>query len=180
MGEHRIFVDNLRLSYEGAFEANHLFRTIFTYLYDKGYDQKPLKESQYDTPTGKAMEWNAAPWKKITDYIRLEPNIRVIITDMVKKEMVIQGRKVMVDHGKVLVIINWYMETDYDMRWEDRPMFVFMRALYDKWVFKDYYQRYEVICTDHANQLYAMIRRLFNTYSTHGMQTLPNSIALHD
>ena len=180
MGDHRIFVDNLRLSYEGAFVANDLFRTIFTYLYDKGYDQKPIKEAQYDTPTGKAMEWNAAPWKKITDYIRLEPNIRVIITDMVKKEMIVGKKKVLVDHGKVLIIINWYMETDYDMRFEDRPMFLFMRALYDKWVFKEYYQRYEVICTDHANQLYALMRRLLNTYSTHGMQTMPNSIALHD
>jgi hypothetical protein len=180
MGDYRIFVDNLRLSYEGAFEASHLFRTIFTYLFDKGYDSKPLKEFQYDTPTGKAMEWQASPWKKITDYMRLEGGIRVIITDMVKKEMVLNGRKMLVDHGKVLIILNWYMETDYDMRWEDRPMFQFIRVLYDKWVFKDYTQRYEFICADHANQLYALLRRLFNTYSTHGMQTLPNSIALHD
>ncbi len=180
MGDHRIFVDNLRLSYEGPFQAHELFRTIGNYLYDKGYDKKPLKEFEFHTPEGISIEWQMLPWKKITDYMRLELNIRVIITKMTKREVVIDGQKKIIDNGQVLIVFNGYTETDYNMSWEERPLFQFMRVLYDKYIFKDYLQRYEHILADHVNQLYALIQRLFNVYSTHGMKTLPNSIALHD
>ena len=180
MGDHRIFVDNLRFSYEGAFSAHETFMTISTYLNEKGYDKKPLKEFEYHMPNGTFIEWQSSPWKKISDYVRLEMNIRILISEMTKREVVIDGQKKIVDHGKVLIIINGYLETDYNMYWEDRAFFQFIRALYDKYIFKDYYQRYETIFTDHVNQLYALLQRQFNVYSTHGLKTLPNSIALHD
>ncbi len=180
MGDNRIFVDNLRFSYEGPFQAQELFRTINNYFYDKGYDKKPLKEFEYHMPNGTFIEFQISPWKKITDYMRLEINIRILVSEMTKKDVVIEGQKRAVDNGKVLIVINAYTETDYDTRWEDRAMFQFIRVLYDKYFYKDYYQRYEYILTDHVNQLYALMQRLFNVYSTHQLKTLPNSIAVHD
>ena len=52
--------------------------------------------------------------------------------------------------------------------------------LYDKYIYKDVYQRYEALLVSHANEIYALIQRHFNTYGTHVMRTNPNSIALHD
>src|SRR3989344_3180452 len=146
MGDYRIFVDNLRFSYEGPFQAHEMFRTINNYLWDRGYDQKPMKEFEYAMPNGKYID----------------------------------GQKRTVDHGKVLIIFNAYMETDYDQRWESRAMFHLIRMLYDKYFYKDYTKRYEYVLKDHVNQLYAYLQRFFNVYSTHKLQTLPNSIVLHD
>ncbi|HII65671.1 TPA: hypothetical protein HA295_02745 [Candidatus Woesearchaeota archaeon] len=180
MGDYRIFVDNLRFSYEGPFQAHEMFRTINNYLWDRGYDQKPMKEFEYAMPNGKYIEWQRSPWKKITDYVRMEWNIRVIISELVRKDIIIDGQKRTVDHGKVLIIFNAYMETDYDQRWESRAMFHLIRMLYDKYFYKDYTKRYEYVLKDHVNQLYAYLQRFFNVYSTHKLQTLPNSIVLHD
>jgi len=180
MAEFTIFVDNLRFSYEGPFQANELLRTIGNYLYDKGYDKKPVKEFEHRMPHGTYIEWQLSNWKKVSDYLRNEINLRVIISEMKKVDAVINGEKCIVENGKVLIIINGYIETDYASRWDERPFFQLIRVLYDKYFYKEYQKRYEYLFADHINQLYALLQRFFNVYSSHGLKTLPTSVSLHD
>lgn len=164
MGQYRLVVDNVRLDYEGALDFNSFARTLGTYFYDKGYDKKVLKDFQLDGPKGKHLELQLNPWKKITDYIRLEWVIRIIVDDLVKKEITVNGRRRTVDHAKFLMTMNGFIETDYDMHFEFKPLFVFMRTLYDKYVFPMYSRRWEQILNDHANEIYSLTQKHLNLY----------------
>jgi len=179
MGEHRTIVDGLTFFYEGAFVSKDLFKLITNYFYDKGYDGKPERDHQHDNKDGKHIEWHIAPWKKITDYQRLEIRVVVLIMGMTKKQVVVNKKKMTIDHSKVLIKFFGAIEQDYDTRWEEKPMFVFIRTLYDKFVFPMYTKRWESLLFDHVNQLYGQIEKFFNVYTMEGMGSIPPSTITH-
>jgi len=172
-------VDSLKFFYEGAFVAKDLFNLIGTYFYDKGYDKKQEKDFEHLNKTGKHAEWQIAPWKKVTDYQRLEIRMVILMDELTKKDVVIDKKKKKIDYGKVTIIISAYTETDYDLRWEEKPMFLFMRTLYDKFIFPMYSKRWEHLLHDHVNQLYSQVHKFFNVYSLQDMGTIPPSTLTH-
>lgn len=175
MGEQRIVVDALKFYYEGVFVAKDIFRMIGNYFYDKGYDKAQERDVQHVTKHGNQVEWQLGPWKKITDYQRLQIRITVIMLNMKKKQVVMNKKKMMADKGVCVIVLNAYTETDYETKWEEKPMFLLLRTLYDKYIFPMHNKRWEAILFDHVNQLYQEIQEYFNMYVHNGLGTIPPS-----
>src|SRR3989339_194366 len=143
MSEIKIIVDHLRMDFKGMFNANDLFRAIDSWLFEKGFEKRTNKNFEYDTASGKFMEWESYPWKKVTDYYRQMMKIRILIYDMVKKDVVHEGKKERLDHGRVIIYLDGYLELDYEHRWDGNAFLQAVPTPVDKWLYLPYTERCE-------------------------------------
>ena len=164
MGHLKIVVDHEKIDYSGPFNANDLFRMIENFVFERGFDKKQDKDFEQNTEHGKFIEWQISPWKKITDYIRYIIKVRVLGYDIVKIDSVNDGKKTKVDNGRVVIVIDGFMEYDYDNKWDDRPFLFFLRTIYDYFVFKAYTERFEQRLVHDINHLHSHTEKFFNLY----------------
>ena len=171
MSDVRIIVDHMKLDYKGLFKANDFFRTIDVWLFERGIEKKTNKNFEQVTPKGKFLEWEISSWKKITEYIRYIYKIRVLVYELKKVETIIDKKKQTIDQGHVMIYFDGYIEFDYEHRWDDSPLLVFFRTLYDKFIYKMYTDRFERRITYDVHQLYDHIEKFFNMYRHYSVVT---------
>ncbi len=164
MSELRLVVDHLRLNYSGPFDSNSLFKHITAFFNERGFDLRIDKEFEQNTATGKQIEWHITPWKRITDYIRYWPSVRVLVSDYNKVDAIVDKKKVKVGSGKAVVYIDGYLELDEHNRWEAIPFFQFLRSLYNTFFYKVYTERFEQQLSFDMHHLYNTVERFFNMY----------------
>jgi len=167
MSELRVVVDHLRLNYNGPFNANDLFNHINAFFNERGFDLMIDKEFEHNTKTGKKIEWQIKPWKRITDYARYWPKVRILISDYIKVDAVVNSKKVKVGRGRVVVYIDAYLELDEMNRWERIPIFQFLRTIYNTFIYKIYTERFEQRLNYDINHLYHTIEQFFNVYKNY-------------
>ncbi len=164
MAERELILDHIRLTYEGLFDATELLKMIDWYFREKGYDKKEIKNVERVTPEGKYVEIVMMPWKKTTDYFKNEIKIRMIMSNLQEVEVEKDGTKMRLNQGRVHFVFDGYFTTDYENRWEQKPTFFFIRAVFDKFFFKSYTDKYKGILLDDANLLMSQIRAFLNLY----------------
>ncbi|HLG23677.1 MAG TPA: hypothetical protein VI564_01975 [Candidatus Nanoarchaeia archaeon] len=164
MGHVKIIVDHEKLEYSGPFSANDLFKSIENFLMERGFDKKQEKDFEQNTSNGKFIEWQINPWKRITDYVRYMVKVRVLGYEIVKTDLVVDGKKKKVDTGRVIIVIDGFIEYDYESRWEDNPFLFLMRTAYDYFINKVYTENFEQKLSHDINHLYDHIEKFFNMY----------------
>ena len=164
MTEKKIVIDKLRLSYEGLFSVVELYKIIDTFLREKGYDKRERVHQERVLPEGKYIELEIEPWKKYTDYVKSEIRTRIIMKDVKEVEIERDKMKVRLNQGKVQFVFDGYLTTDYEGRWEQKPIFFFLRTIFDKYVYKIYTGKYEGQVIEDVNQLHARIKAFLNLY----------------
>ncbi len=164
MGHVKIIVDHEKIEYSGPLVVRDLFRMYDNFLFERGFDQKVDKDFEQNTPHGKFIEYQVNPWKKITDYGRYLIKIRTLGYDIVKVESVNNGRKTKADNGKIIIVIDGFVEYDYDHRWDGKPILFFLRTIYDYFVFKAYSERFEQMLVHDINHLKDHIEKFLNLY----------------
>lgn len=164
MSEKRLIIDQLRLNYSGLFNLGDMFRTIDAWFYEKGYDRHEKKNEEQILPSGRFVEIELRPWKKTTDYAKNEIRLRIFVKDMKDVEVEKDGVKLRLQQGDIHMIFDAFLETDYENRWESKPMFYFFRALFDKFVFRVYTDKYEGVLVNDTHDLYNRIKAFLNLY----------------
>jgi hypothetical protein len=167
MGHTKVVVDKIKLNYKGPIHLNNLFRLIENWMWEKGYDKRQDKDFEHNTPTGKQIEWQYSPWKKITDYVRYFFYLRIVGYDITKTEIVVDGKKTKIDAGSIMISIDAYIEYDYDDYWSARPFLHFLRVIYDYFVFKAYTERFENRLVHDTNHLHDAIEKFLNMHHSY-------------
>ncbi len=164
MSEKKLVIDQLRLNYTGLFSVPELYRTITSWFYERGYDMFEKKNVEIVTPTGKDIEIELRPWKKTTDYAKNEIRIRLYIKDLKEMEVEKEGVKMKLNQAEIQMIFDGYLETDYEGRWENKPIFYFLRSLIDKYVYRMYTNKFESMLVSDVHHLHTRIKALLNLY----------------
>tara|TARA_Y100000310_G_scaffold264383_1_gene275013 strand:+ start:248 stop:790 length:543 start_codon:yes stop_codon:yes gene_type:complete len=164
MAERTIVVDHLRLTYEGLFEVNELYKTIDEWLRGKGYDKKESKNIEKVTPEGKYIELELEPWKKITTYAKNVIKMRIIMTNIKEVEIEKDNAKVKMNQGSVQIVFDGFLETDYEGRWEAKPMLYFLRTIFNRYIYGFYTDGYKKNVLDDVNHLHSVIKSFLNLY----------------
>lgn len=164
MGHLKIVVDHEKIDYSGPLNTNDLLRMINNFVFERGFDKRQDKDFEQNTHNGKFIEWQISPWKKITDYIRYIIKVRVLGYDILKTDAKYGGKKTKIDNGRVIVVIDGFVEYDYDNYWDDKPFLFFLRTIYDYFVFKAYTERFEHMLVHDINHLHDQIEKFFNLY----------------
>ncbi len=143
MAERMIVVDKERLDYEGLFEAKALFDVLKQWATDKGYWLIEKKHGEATKPEGKVIDFDMEPFKKFTDYAKSIIKIRMQFTDV--KDAIVErdGKKIKLQEGKMVLIIDGILETDYEHRWESKPVFYTLRTIFEKYLYTPFVSGFE-------------------------------------
>ena len=143
MAERLIVVDKERLDYEGLFEAKELLRVMEQWAKDKGYWLIEKRHGEATKPEGKYIDMDFEPFKKFTDYAKSIIKIRAQFQDV--KDAVVErdGKKVKLQDGKIIIIFDGILETDYEHRWESKPVFYVLRTIFEKYVYTPFVSGFE-------------------------------------
>ncbi len=164
MGHVKIIVDHDKIDYSGPLELTSLFKMIENFIWERGFDFRQDKDFEQNTQHGKFVEWQISPWKWISDYARYIIKVRVLGYDIVKTDTKGNGKKTKVDAGRVIIVIDGFVEFDLQHRWEGHPFLYFLRSLYDNFVFRAYTERFEQRLVHDINHLHDHIEKLLNVY----------------
>jgi len=164
MAEIDIIIDKLRLQFEGLFSVKDLYYMMDEWFEERNYDHRELRHIERVTPEGKYIEWEWQPWKKYTDYAKSEIRIRVICSNITEVEIEKDGSKVKLNKGNIQFVIDGYLTTDYENRWESQPMFLFIRTLFDKYFYKPFTVGYQTNVAGDVKELYKQLKAFLNLY----------------
>ncbi len=143
MAERELIADKTRVTYEGYFSTSDLFRYIKELCADRGYDYCELHHSNSVTKTGKHVEATLELGKYLSDYAKSRIYLRIQLENL--KDVIIEknNHKKRLQEGKAHFVINAFNETDYENRWENKPIFIFWKIVYDRYVLKPITGGYE-------------------------------------
>ena len=164
MSEKKLVIDQLKLTYEGIFDLNGLYRTVDSWFFEKGYDRWELKNFEQVMPHGKDIEIELLPWKKTTDYFKNVIRIRMKFTGVKDVEIEKEGVKVKLNQGKVMFIFDGYLESDYDNKWEAKPMFFLIRTIFDKYIFRAHFNKFEKWLVNDVYDIHGRVQKFLNLY----------------
>jgi len=103
--------------------------------------------------------------KKITDYARHVIKMEIKMSGIKDVEVEMNSHKTRLNRGKVSIIFDGYLDTDYEHKWEQKPMLFVLRTIFDKWIYKSYMSNWESELVESVNQLYSTIKGFLNLYS---------------
>ena len=165
MAEREIIVDKMRLTYEGLLSVPELYTMIDEWFHEKGYDKRENKNIEVVTQDRiKFIELELEPWKKITDYAKNIIKMRILISDLKHVDVEIKGVKQKLTQGKVQIVFDAFLETDYESRWEGKPIFYFLRTLFDKYFYKPFTAGFETGVKQDTLDLHSRIKAFLNLY----------------
>ena len=164
MVETQIIVDGLNLEYDGLFSARELYMLIDKFFKDHMYDKREVSNMEKVEAHGKFIEIEFQPYRKMSDYVKFIIRIKLSMRDVKEVEIEKDGHKLKVNKGKVRFIFDGFLETDYEGRWEGKPMYVFVRTVFNKFVYKVYTARFEEMLTQDVDTLYNEIKAFLNLY----------------
>jgi len=164
MAERMIVFQDKVLEFDGLFDMKGLFQTIFHWFWQKNYDMMERKNYEYVYDDGKKIFFELIPYKKTTDYHKMEMKVRATFEKLKEVEIEIKGVKHKLLKGKAHILFDATLITDYENRWEGRPIFFFFRSLIDKFIYKDYTDAYMNELVRDAKELEEEIKSYLNMF----------------
>lgn len=164
MSEKLTVVDGKGLDYEGLFEAKELYKVIEEYAEENKFDRNEFMNAEHIYEDSKQLDIDVRPYKKISDYVKLEIKIKIKATNLKYKEVEVNGIKRKYYHGHVNVKFFSYLITDYENTWEMRPLYYLLRTLVDKLIYKGYMDSAKKELIMHTNGFYEEIRSYLNMH----------------
>lgn len=162
--EKRLVIKGMLLKYDGLFSVPDLYKIIDDWIKENGYDKFERETIEYVKPEGKYIELRLEPYKKVSDYVQNRIVIKAIIKDIKEVDVEIDKKKHRLNRGEVNLIFDAYLETDYEQRWEQKPVLFFIRTLVDKYIYKIYTARFEDVLKKDVQSMHTSIKSFLNLY----------------
>ena len=163
MGEKKVVVRDLTLSYEGLFNLEELYYVMDIWMREKWWEKRERVHDFYDSPTGKQLVLDMEPWKKVTDYHRGWLKINVVAKDLKAVEVERDGKKIKVMKGKINFNFAGWLVTDYWGRWDNKPILFFMKTLFERYPLKMWHSKYTKLIRDDVYELYNTVKAFLNS-----------------
>lgn len=164
MPEKKIVYQDKFISFEGLFNLKDLFRTIIRWFNEHGYDMFENKNYEEVYEDGKKIIFELIPYKKVSDYYRLEIRVFAVFESLKETEVELNGVKQRLLKGRANFTFDAILVTDYEGRWETKPTYYFYRALIDKFIYRSYTDRYEAQLVKDAREVQEEIKAYLNMF----------------
>ncbi|HEY9701205.1 MAG TPA: hypothetical protein V6C58_02090, partial [Allocoleopsis sp.] len=156
MAEVRTLVDGKSLSYEGVFDIRDLYKIIDSWFRDRGYDKQEIKNWEDVSESEKQVVLEIVPYKKVSDYARIDIRIFMIFSRLSEIDIERDGIRHKLNKGRAEFYFDAYLVTDYENKWETRPIYFFIKNVLDKFVYRVYTSSYDAEairdCTEIENE----------------------------
>ena len=153
------------IKYEGIFSVKELYKLLGQIIDDKGYVPVETFAEETVEKTGKAIELDMEPFKKMTDYAKSVIKIKIRIADCKDVEIAKgKDKKQKLNKGKISIEIDPYLETDYEHRWEATPYLYVIRTLFEKYIYTPFLSGFNNQVIEDTNFLKDQIKAFLNLY----------------
>ncbi|MBL7054507.1 hypothetical protein ISS05_02005 [Candidatus Woesearchaeota archaeon] len=164
MVEKKIVVYDLRLSYNGPLDIESFYKEVDDWITEKGMEKEITKKMEHLTPQGKEIAWTVEGWKRLEEFYKDTVRLRAQFHNVKEVTILKNGRKIRINQANVLLIFDGILETDISERWQQKPLFYFFRALFDKYVYKFHTEKYfDVIYAD-THELHKRLKAFLSLY----------------
>lgn len=134
MAELTTVVRNLKVSFEGLFDFAELMNHVQSYFKSEGFGWFEAQHNELVKESGKDIFIMADNRREISDYAKSRVVIYITVRELSDVEIEKDGRKIIVNRGKVTFEFEAYIMTDYMGRFEGKPWMYFYRAMMEKFV----------------------------------------------
>jgi len=126
MVEKKHIVVDLTLKYNGPFSVAEFYAEVDKWMEEKDLDKEVKIKSEKITQKGKKIEWEVELWRSPVRAVKQMVRLRALFDDVKETKIKKKGHTVIMNSGKVLIIINGWMETSLTSRWTQmNPMYAF-------------------------------------------------------
>jgi hypothetical protein len=160
--ERKLLIRDLPIMYEGLFDASELFKLIDDWFSDHGYAKFELKHVERVSEKGRFVNYEIRPFKKISDYVQYEIYVRLTIRNLTETTVKKGKDSFKINKGSVSVSIDAFLATDVKHRWESRPLFFFMRTIFDKFIHREYVGKLEKEIMDDVRSFHGELKGYLN------------------
>ncbi len=164
MVEKKFVIDGMKLSYNGPFDVVAFYRRVNEWIQEKGKEKEIKKKVEHVEAKGKKIEWSIEIWEDVEEYARPIVRLRALFTDITEAKIIKGKRKKKVNKGNALIIIDGILETDLEGKWQQKPLFYFLRAITDKFIYKFYMNKIEDKLAKDAYDLHETLKDFFGSY----------------
>jgi len=164
MVEKKFVVDGLKLSYNGPFDIIEFYKKVEGWISKKGKEKEIKKKTEHVEPKGKNIEWSLEIWEDVTEWARPIVRMQALFTD-VKETKIKKGKKTRkLNQGNALIRFDGILETDIQGKWGQKPWFYFIRAVFDKFIWKFHTHKFEDKLAADVDDLFDTLKEFFDSY----------------
>lgn len=130
-------------SYKGLIDVKDLYRLLDKWFKEHGYDKNELWNFEEVYEDGKQITLKIQPYKKLSDYAKVE--IRITVTMKRLKEVEIEKKtgKIKILRGEASFVFDVFLTTDYEEHWEQKPIYFFFKTVAEKFLYRSYIDKFE-------------------------------------
>lgn len=164
MGEIRSVPGKESIKYDGLFSLKDLYKLLNQIIDDRGYIPVEASVEESVEKTGKSIEADLEPFKKLTDYAKSVIKIKIRVSDCKEVEVTRDKKKQKLNKGKILIEFDPYLETDYEHRWETTPYLYVLRTLFEKYVYTPFLSNFSQQIIDDTDFIKSQVKSFLNLY----------------
>lgn len=147
-----------KIKQDGIFNFQDFYSFAFKWLKDNGY--KVVEKSYGEKVMGDAKEllilWESK--KKVSDYFKFVIKTNWLILNMKKIKVKRENKEISMNSGVVEIRFEAVLVKDYESRWEDAPIWKFLRGIYDKYIIRSRIDDYEDDLREELDELIAQCK----------------------
>ena len=120
------------IRYKGVFDMKKLYRSLQQWFTNRGY--RFMEKTYKHKPPETEIDWSAK--RLIDDYIMYGVDLKFHIWELEDVEVVKDGKKTVMQQGRMKITLSGHVVTDYSGRWEETPMKQWLQKVYDSVIYK--------------------------------------------
>ncbi len=132
-----------KVKHTGIFSFSELYEFVYDWCMDEGYKVREKKYSEKILGESKVIEIEWECDKRVSDYFKFRFKLQWMITGLKKIEVKKDDQKITMNSGAVEIKYTATIYKDYESRWENQPIWKFLRGVYDRYIIRpriDYYE----------------------------------------
>jgi hypothetical protein len=144
------------LKVNGVFDFESVYRAMHDWFVgQKYYFEEILYKHKVPSPAGAEEHIRWKGWRKVTEYVKFNIYVYIIMWDMKEIEVIKNGEKKKLTKARIKIEFNGDCELDYSKQFEKTPFLKKLGQFYNEFVAK------KKIDTVYTDQLYYMILKLY-------------------
>lgn len=156
-----------KLKQSGIFNFNEFYEFAYHWLMEEGYDVNEKKYSEKVEGDAKKIEISWEGSKKVSDYFKYILGVEWQILGLKKTEVMREGKKIKTNTGQIEMRFKAVIVKDYESRWEDNPIFKFLRGVYDRYIIRSRIDEYEDKVVEDLDELIAQCKSFLAIEAQH-------------
>jgi hypothetical protein len=154
---------SVKLSYEGLFDFADLMKTVINFYKTHGFGWFESQHNEVIKESGKDIFIHADNRHEINDYAKSRIVMYITVKDLTDVEIEKDGRKMIVNKGRVTFEFEAYVLTDYMGRYEKKAWMYFYRTMMEKFISVREIHRFKTVVRTDLDVILKEINGYLNT-----------------